>query len=101
MKLRNCFDADSDLSSEEACKETPFSSPQGSVAYVPQQAWIQNATLRDNILFGRPFNEQKYYCVMNACALTPDLEVLPGGDMTEIGEKVSNRCSFIFLSVTE
>ncbi|XP_034564588.1 canalicular multispecific organic anion transporter 2 isoform X1 [Notolabrus celidotus] len=62
----------------------------GSVAYVPQQAWIQNATLRDNILFGRPFNEQKYCCVMNACALTPDLEVLPGGDMTEIGEKGIN-----------
>lgn len=62
--------------------------PQGSVAYVPQQAWIQNATLRDNILFGKAYNEQKYRCVLEACALTPDLEVLPGGDMTEIGEKV-------------
>lgn len=58
------------------------------MAYVPQQAWIQNATLRDNILFGKPYNEQKYTCVLEACALTPDLEVLPGGDMTEIGEKV-------------
>lgn len=62
----------------------------GSVAYVPQQAWIQNATLRDNILFGQPYNEQKYCCVLEACALTPDLEVLPGGDMTEIGEKGIN-----------
>uniref|UniRef100_A0A8D0D9D9 ABC-type glutathione-S-conjugate transporter n=1 Tax=Sander lucioperca TaxID=283035 RepID=A0A8D0D9D9_SANLU len=62
----------------------------GSVAYVPQQAWIQNATLRDNILFGKPYNEQKYQCVLEACALTPDLEVLPGGDMTEIGEKGIN-----------
>ncbi|XP_075949233.1 ATP-binding cassette sub-family C member 3 isoform X3 [Anarhichas minor] len=62
----------------------------GSVAYVPQQAWIQNATLRDNILFGRPYNEPKYCCVLEACALTPDLEVLPGGDMTEIGEKGIN-----------
>uniref|UniRef100_A0AAQ5YZ93 ATP-binding cassette, sub-family C (CFTR/MRP), member 3 n=1 Tax=Amphiprion ocellaris TaxID=80972 RepID=A0AAQ5YZ93_AMPOC len=62
----------------------------GSVAYVPQQAWIQNATLRDNILFGRPYNEQKYRCVLDACALTPDLQVLPGGDMTEIGEKGIN-----------
>uniref|UniRef100_A0A4W6BM49 ATP-binding cassette, sub-family C (CFTR/MRP), member 3 n=1 Tax=Lates calcarifer TaxID=8187 RepID=A0A4W6BM49_LATCA len=62
----------------------------GSVAYVPQQAWIQNATLRDNILFGKPYNEQKYRCVLEACALTPDLEVLPGGDMTEIGEKGIN-----------
>uniref|UniRef100_A0A3B3ZRN1 Uncharacterized protein n=1 Tax=Periophthalmus magnuspinnatus TaxID=409849 RepID=A0A3B3ZRN1_9GOBI len=65
-------------------------SVRGSVAYVPQQAWIQNATLRDNILFGRPFQEPKYRCVLEACALTPDLEVLPGGDMTEIGEKGIN-----------
>ncbi|MED6282695.1 Canalicular multispecific organic anion transporter 2 [Characodon lateralis] len=62
----------------------------GSMAYVPQQAWIQNATLRDNILFGRSFKEQKYRRVLDACALTPDLEVLPGGDMTEIGEKGIN-----------
>ncbi|XP_051770127.1 ATP-binding cassette sub-family C member 3 isoform X1 [Ctenopharyngodon idella] len=62
----------------------------GSVAYVPQQAWIQNCTLRDNILFGRPYVEQKYRCVLEACALTPDLEVLPGGDQTEIGEKGIN-----------
>ncbi|KAK7134168.1 hypothetical protein R3I93_017543 [Phoxinus phoxinus] len=62
----------------------------GSVAYVPQQAWIQNASLRDNILFGRPYEEQRYRCVLEACALTPDLEVLPGGDQTEIGEKGIN-----------
>ncbi|XP_067225112.1 ATP-binding cassette sub-family C member 3 isoform X5 [Chanodichthys erythropterus] len=62
----------------------------GSVAYVPQQAWIQNCTLRDNILFGRPYVEHKYRCVLEACALTPDLEVLPGGDQTEIGEKGIN-----------
>ncbi|XP_054913516.1 ATP-binding cassette sub-family C member 3 isoform X4 [Poeciliopsis prolifica] len=65
-------------------------SVRGSVAYVPQQAWIQNATLRDNILFGKSFNECKYRRVLDACALTPDLEVLPGGDMTEIGEKGIN-----------
>ncbi|KAG7325289.1 hypothetical protein KOW79_011605 [Hemibagrus wyckioides] len=62
----------------------------GSVAYVPQQAWIQNATLRDNILFGRPYVEDKYRRVLDACALTPDLDVLPGGDQTEIGEKGIN-----------
>lgn len=66
------------------------------MAYVPQQAWIQNATLRDNILFGNPYNEQKYRRVLEACALTLDLEVLPGGDMTEIGEKVQKRSTFIF-----
>ena len=68
--------------------------PQGSVAFVPQQAWIQNATLRDNILFGNVYNEQKYRCVLDACALTPDLEVLPGGDLTEIGEKVQKLSFF-------
>lgn len=65
-------------------------SVKGSVAYVPQQAWIQNATLRDNILFGKPYMECKYRCILDACALLTDLEVLPGGDMTEIGEKGIN-----------
>ncbi|XP_056198345.1 ATP-binding cassette sub-family C member 3 isoform X1 [Falco biarmicus] len=62
----------------------------GSVAYVPQQAWIQNATLKDNILFGQAPNEQKYQNVLEDCALKTDLEVLPGGDRTEIGEKGIN-----------
>lgn len=65
-----------------------FCFSQGSIAYVPQQAWIQNATLRDNILFGKEYDADKYKKVINACALGPDLEILPGGDMTEIGEKV-------------
>ncbi|NXW59282.1 MRP3 protein, partial [Eurystomus gularis] len=62
----------------------------GSVAYVPQQAWIQNATLKDNILFGQAPNEQKYQNVLEVCALKTDLEMLPGGDHTEIGEKGIN-----------
>ena len=62
---------------------------QGSIAYVPQEAWIQNMTLRDNILFGKPYHEKKYKKVLEACALLPDLEILAGGDMTEIGEKVN------------
>ncbi|XP_054066663.1 multidrug resistance-associated protein 1 isoform X5 [Rissa tridactyla] len=59
----------------------------GSVAYVPQQAWVQNATLEDNIIFGREMNENRYKCVIEACALLPDIEILPTGDKTEIGEK--------------
>ncbi|CAD0199749.1 unnamed protein product [Chrysodeixis includens] len=62
----------------------------GSIAYVPQQAWIQNATLQDNILFGHPLDKQKYNNVINVCALKPDFDVLPGGDQTEIGEKGIN-----------
>ena len=63
---------------------------QGSVAYVPQQAWIQNATLKENILFGKNLDDAKFRKTVNACALGPDLEILPGGDETEIGEKVPN-----------
>jgi len=55
---------------------------------VAQQAWIQNATLRENILFGQPFDPSKYDKVVDSCALKPDLEILPAGDKTEIGEKV-------------
>lgn len=58
------------------------------MAYVPQQAWIQNATLKDNILFGSTLDETRYQQVLEACALLPDLQLLPGGDLTEIGEKV-------------
>uniref|UniRef100_A0A670ZRM8 ATP binding cassette subfamily C member 2 n=1 Tax=Pseudonaja textilis TaxID=8673 RepID=A0A670ZRM8_PSETE len=63
---------------------------QGSMAYVPQQAWIQNATLKDNIIFGSPLDEIRYQQVLEACALHPDLKLLPGGDLTEIGEKGIN-----------
>ena len=59
------------------------------MAYIPQQAWIQNATVRDNILFGKPQNTVLYNHVIDGCALGPDLDILPGGDQTEIGEKVS------------
>uniref|UniRef100_A0A7S4JUQ1 Uncharacterized protein n=1 Tax=Paramoeba aestuarina TaxID=180227 RepID=A0A7S4JUQ1_9EUKA len=59
----------------------------GSVAYAPQQAWIQNATLRDNIVFGQPFIMKKYLGVIDACCLEQDIAMLPGGDLTEVGEK--------------
>ncbi|KAK3096100.1 hypothetical protein FSP39_023229 [Pinctada imbricata] len=62
----------------------------GSVAYVPQEAWIQNLTVKDNILFGKKLNERKYQKVIKACALLPDLAILSAGDQTEIGEKGIN-----------
>ncbi|CAH1707315.1 unnamed protein product [Chironomus riparius] len=62
----------------------------GKIAYVPQQSWIQNATLQDNILFGKPMDRKRYEQIIHACALNPDLEILPGGDQTEIGEKGIN-----------
>ena len=61
---------------------------QGSTAYVPQQAWIQHTSLRDNVLFGQAMRPDVYDGVVDACALKPDIQILPAGDMTEIGEKV-------------
>lgn len=81
----------------------------GSIAYVPQTAWIQNCTLQDNILFGKSLSgkekkenqilqnghsriieETRYNSIIASTALGPDLKVLPGGDQTEIGEKGIN-----------
>lgn len=62
----------------------------GTIAYVPQQAWIQNATLRENILFGRKYDRKRYNRVIDACALRADIDILSAGDETEIGEKGIN-----------
>ncbi|KJH41098.1 ABC transporter, ATP-binding protein [Dictyocaulus viviparus] len=62
----------------------------GTIAYVPQQAWIQNLTLRDNILFNRTYDRIFYDKVVDACALRLDLTCLPAEDLTEIGEKGIN-----------
>ncbi|KAK8110590.1 uncharacterized protein PG998_007047 [Apiospora kogelbergensis] len=56
-------------------------------AFCPQYAWIQNATLRQNILFGKDLDRKWYSEVIKACALQPDLDMLPNGDATEIGER--------------
>ncbi|XP_052851269.1 multidrug resistance-associated protein 1 isoform X8 [Drosophila gunungcola] len=62
----------------------------GKLAYVPQQAWIQNATVRDNILFGKAYDRKRYNKVIDACALRADIDILSAGDLTEIGEKGIN-----------
>ncbi|XP_069666131.1 ATP-binding cassette sub-family C member 6 isoform X3 [Haliaeetus albicilla] len=61
-----------------------------TAAYVPQQAWIQNASVEDNILFGKEMNETWFNRVIDACALQPDLESFPAGRKSEIGEKGIN-----------
>ncbi|KAI7849482.1 P-loop containing nucleoside triphosphate hydrolase protein, partial [Circinella umbellata] len=58
-----------------------------SLAYVSQTAWLQNASIRDNILFGLPYIEKRYKETLRSCALDKDLAILEDGDMTEIGEK--------------
>ena len=62
----------------------------GSLSYVEQQPWTQNMTIRDNILFGKPFNKRKYVETVVACQLEPDLEIMPAGEFSEIGEKGIN-----------
>ncbi|KAI8328920.1 hypothetical protein BC941DRAFT_444086 [Chlamydoabsidia padenii] len=57
------------------------------VAYVAQQPYLQHASIRDNILFGQPFDPVRYKKVLHQCALIKDLNVLTDGDQTEIGEK--------------
>lgn len=49
--------------------------------------WIQNATVRDNIIFGSPYDREKYKEVIRVCSLQADIDILPAGDMTEIGER--------------
>ena len=59
----------------------------GDIAYFSQSSWILSATVKDNIVFGHRFDPVFYDKVLDACALRPDLAVLPDGHMTEVGEK--------------
>ena len=59
----------------------------GKVSYVPQIPWIFSGTVRENILFGLPFNEEKFQQIVNICGLTEDLAAFSNGDLTEIGQR--------------
>ncbi|KAG9028739.1 hypothetical protein FS837_003797, partial [Tulasnella sp. UAMH 9824] len=63
---------------------------EGGVAYAAQEAWIQNATVKENILFGCSYDENRYRSVLKQCALERDLTLFEAGDATEIGEKGVN-----------
>ena len=60
----------------------------GTIAYVPQIAWIQNATIKENILFASNMDQDLYYKCLEACALIDDINLFESKDETEIGEKV-------------
>ena len=62
----------------------------GSVSLIEQNPWILNQTIRNNILFGQNLDSQKYNETIEICQLARDLSILPGGDLTQIGEKGIN-----------
>lgn len=72
-------------------KELPLSSGhiemEGSISYASQEAWSFNETVRNNILFGMEYSKSKYDKVIEACALSRDLTLMPFGDRTLVGEK--------------
>ncbi len=61
----------------------------GIISYAPQTAFIQNTTLRNNIIFTNDYDGDLYKRVLGLCSLNTDINKLPGGDLTEIGERVS------------
>ncbi|KAK3997512.1 ATP-dependent bile acid permease [Cladorrhinum sp. PSN332] len=73
--------------SREDVKPDPETGLAETCAYVAQQAWLVNASIKDNILFSAPYDEQRYRDVIVACALEHDLEILDNGDETLVGEK--------------
>ena len=62
----------------------------GRAAFVAQEPWIQNMSVRENIVFGRPFERAKWERVVAACCLASDFAIMPDGDQTEIGERGVN-----------
>ncbi len=59
----------------------------GSIGYCPQSAWVTSSTIRENILFGQAFDEDRYWEACRAACLLSDFDMLPYGDATEVGEK--------------
>lgn len=57
-------------------------SKSGRIAYIPQEAFLLNDTIRENIIFGRKFELEFYTQIIKECQLVHDLELLPGGDLT-------------------
>lgn len=74
---------------KESTQIEPKTGLRNSVAYCSQIPWLQHQTIKQNILFGEEYDEERYHATLEACAIVPDLEVLEDGDETEIGVRVS------------
>ncbi|CAM8979802.1 unnamed protein product [Rhodiola kirilowii] len=96
MKVAVCGTVGSGKSSLISCILGEIEKKSGSVkvsgtkAYVPQSAWILTGNIRDNILFGSPYDKDRYARTVKACALEKDFELFLWGDLTEIGERGIN-----------
>ena len=66
------------------------------ISYAAQIPWLQHLTIKDNILFGYPYDERRYNDVLECCALLPDLDILEDGDATEIGARYDLRSPILF-----
>jgi ABC-type multidrug transport system fused ATPase/permease subunit len=71
-----------------------------SIAYAAQSPWLRHQSIKDNILFGYPYDDARYNSVVEACALRPDLNMLEDGDATEIGAR-SVIWQFIFTHLSD
>lgn len=96
MKVAICGTVGSGKSSLLSCilgempKQSGVVKISGTKAYVPQSAWILTGNIRDNILFGKDYDSEKYKRTVESCALTKDFELFSCGDLTEIGERGIN-----------
>lgn len=70
--------------------------PQTAASYLPQHPWLRQATIRDNIVgHHAPFHKTHYDVTLRTCCLTSDLQDMAAGDLTEVGDKVAVKYSFI------
>ncbi|XP_068511362.1 ATP-binding cassette sub-family C member 9 isoform X9 [Anas acuta] len=89
-EMNTCTEGYFSVNETEPSFEASRSRNRYSVAYAAQKPWLLNATVEENIIFGSPFNKQRYKAVTDACSLQPDIDLLPFGDQTEIGERGIN-----------